>query len=154
MAAYEGAKASRGPSPLGVAITGQQGSGKTHMLGVVRSEVQRRGGYFFLVSLLQGSNFWQNVVHALRAGLHCPGLGGEKQLAVALTRLANRLDLSDEARRQVVGEAPLTRMALRRARRYPASGTGGHPPRSEDRAPDRRRVVPTALADRSEPARD
>jgi len=111
MAAYEDAKASRGPSPLGVAITGQQGSGKTHMLGAVRAEVQRRGGYFFLVSLLHG-DFWQNIVHALRAGLHYPGLNGEKQLTVALTRLANQLDLPDEARRQILSEAPLTRWAL------------------------------------------
>ncbi|WNV90749.1 helicase HerA domain-containing protein [Umezawaea sp. Da 62-37] len=112
MDAYEDARASRGASPLGVAITGQQGSGKTHMLGAVRAEVQRRGGYFFLVSLLHGSDFWQNVVHALRSGLHYPGLGGEKQLTVALTRLANRLDLPDEARRQVLGEATLTPWAL------------------------------------------
>ncbi|MEO6087194.1 MAG: DUF87 domain-containing protein [Umezawaea sp.] len=112
MAGYDDARTSRGPSPLGVAITGQQGSGKTHMLGAVRAEVQRRGGYFFLVSLLHGSDFWQNIVHALRAGLHYPGLGGEKQLTVALTRLANKLDITDEARRQVVGEALLTRPAL------------------------------------------
>ncbi len=112
MDAYEDARASRGASPLGVAITGQQGSGKTHMLGAVRAEVQRRGGYFFLVSLLHGSDFWQNIVHALRSGLHYPGLGGEKQLTVALTRLANRLDLPDDARLQVVGEEPLTPWAL------------------------------------------
>jgi len=112
MDAYEDARTTHGSSPLGVAITGQQGSGKTHMLGAVRAEVQRRGGYFFLVSLLHGSDFWQNIVHALRTGLHYPGLGGEKQLTVALVRLANRLDLPDEARRQVVGEAPLTRWAL------------------------------------------
>ncbi|MFD9740081.1 helicase HerA domain-containing protein [Umezawaea sp. NPDC059074] len=111
MAAYDDAKASRGPSPLGVAITGQQGSGKTHMLGVVRAEVRRRGGYFFLVSLSQ-SDFWQNIVHALRNGLHYSGPSGERQLTVVLVRLANRLDLPDEARRQVVGEAPLTKWAL------------------------------------------
>jgi hypothetical protein len=112
MAAFGDAEASAGPSPLGVAITGQQGSGKTHMLGAVRAEVQRRGGYFFLVSLLHGKDFWQNIVHAVRTGLHYPGPGGLRQLTVVLQRLADKLGLSDDARRQVLGESALTRWAL------------------------------------------
>lgn len=112
MAAFTDAERSQGPSPLGVAITGQQGSGKTHMLGTVRAEVQRRGGYFFLVSLLHGRNFWQNIVHAVRTGLHCPDATGERQLTVLLRRLADRLDLPYETRRQVIGESALTRQAL------------------------------------------
>jgi hypothetical protein len=112
MAAFEDARASPGPSPLGVAITGQQGSGKTHMLGAVRAEVQARGGYFFLVSLLHGKNFWQNIVHAIRDGLNYPGPRGEPQLTIMLRRLAERLGLPEEARSQVAGEAALTRQTL------------------------------------------
>jgi hypothetical protein len=112
MAAFGDAEASHGPSPLGIALTGQQGSGKTHMLGAVRAEVQRRGGYFFLVSLLHGRDFWQNIVHAVRTGLHYPGPGGKRQLTIMLRRLADRLQLPDEARRQVLGESTLTRWAL------------------------------------------
>jgi hypothetical protein len=112
MAAFNEAEASQGPSPIGVVITGQQGTGKTHILGMVRAEVQRRGGYFFLLSLLHGKNFWQNVVHAIRTGLHYPGSRGERQLTVILGRLADRLGLSGEVRRQVLGESTLTRRAL------------------------------------------
>lgn len=112
MSAFKEAEASRGPSPIGVAITGQQGTGKTHILGMVRAEVQRCGGYFFLLSLLHGKNFWQNVVHAIRTGLHYPGRNGERQLMVILGRLADRLELSSEVRRQVLGESTLTRQAL------------------------------------------
>jgi DNA replication protein DnaC len=38
--------------PIGLALQGQRGTGKTHMLGWVREQVHARGGYFFLVSLL------------------------------------------------------------------------------------------------------
>jgi len=127
MAAFQEAKSNEWQSPLGVAITGQQGSGKTHMLGTVRAEVQHRDGYFFLVSLLHGKDFWQNIVHAFREGLNYPGPEGEPQLTTVLRRFAVELGLSDEARAQIIGEAALTRrtldemaVALRRA--DPAQG--------------------------------
>jgi hypothetical protein len=112
MAAFQEAKSNDWQSPLGVAITGQQGSGKTHMLGTVRAEVQRRDGYFFLVSLLHGKDFWQNIVHAFREGLNYPGPQGEPQLTTVLRRLAVKLGLPEEARAQIAGEAPLTRQTL------------------------------------------
>jgi hypothetical protein len=90
---FADAKASDGPSPLGVAITGEMGAGKTHMLSWVRTQVQRDGGYFFLVSLLHGKNFWQNVVHALLSGLRRPGRDGADQLTIALGKLADRLNV-------------------------------------------------------------
>ncbi|CAM3906329.1 helicase HerA domain-containing protein [Kibdelosporangium persicum] len=112
MDAFADAEASDGSSPLGVAVTGQHGSGKTHMLSVIRVEVQRRGGYFFLVSLLHGKDFWQNITHALRTGLYRPGPDGERQLAVVLRRLADCLDLPDEIREQVTGQRMPTRQGL------------------------------------------
>ena len=38
-------------SPIGLVVQGQRGSGKTHLLGWVREQIQRAGGYFFLVGL-------------------------------------------------------------------------------------------------------
>ncbi|GLZ36579.1 DUF87 domain-containing protein [Actinokineospora sp. NBRC 105648] len=114
MAAFADAERSRGPSPLGVVITGQQGAGKTHMLGAVRAEVHRQGGYFFLLSLLHEKSFWQNIVHAIRTGLHNLGPDKQRQLTVVLHRLADRLSLPAAARAQVVGDAEITRATLDR----------------------------------------
>src|SRR5690348_13387006 len=47
-------------SPVGVALLGSRGTGKTHLLGAVREQVQARGGYFFLISLLETSAFWRS----------------------------------------------------------------------------------------------
>ena len=52
------ASASKGPNPLGAVLVGQQGAGKTHLLGWAREEVQRIGGYFFLVGDLSSKTFW------------------------------------------------------------------------------------------------
>src|SRR4051794_9528260 len=42
--------------PLGVVVQGPAGSGKTHMLSMVRQRTQQdETGYFFLVSLFSGS---------------------------------------------------------------------------------------------------
>ncbi|MCE6998593.1 DUF87 domain-containing protein [Saccharothrix sp. S26] len=99
-------------NPLGIAVTGQQGAGKTHLLGAVRVEVQSRGGYFFLVSLVHGNNFWQNIVHSFRNGLYQPDTNGLSQLTSFLHRLSDVLSLPDDVRRQVIGHEPVTKEAL------------------------------------------
>lgn len=101
-------------NPLGIAVTGQQGAGKTHLLSAVRVEVQRRGGYFFLISLVHGNNFWQNIVHSFRNGLYQPDATGESQLSTFLHRFSDVLSLPDEVRRQVIGEEPVTKDTLDR----------------------------------------
>src|SRR5687768_13659431 len=63
------ARRSDGPSPIGVAIQGQRGAGKTHMLGWIREQVQAGGGYFFLVSLLDSSTFWESAMLSILDGL-------------------------------------------------------------------------------------
>ena len=62
-------------SPIGVAMQGQRGSGKTHLLGWVREQTQRGGGYFFLVGLLDGAAFWRSAALAVVDGLHRDHLG-------------------------------------------------------------------------------
>jgi len=56
------AKASVDSSPIRIALQGQKGVGKTHLLGWVREKVQSEDGYFFLVSLLDGNAFWESTV--------------------------------------------------------------------------------------------
>jgi hypothetical protein len=99
-------------SPLGVVITGQKGSGKTHLLGWIREQVQLKGGYFFLVGLLQGKGFWQNIVHALLAGLRRSGPGGEDQLTMLLRSLCDMADVHENVREEVTGVRPVTWQGL------------------------------------------
>jgi chromosomal replication initiation ATPase DnaA len=54
--------------PLGVAMQGRAGSGKTHLLGAVRDRIQRDGGYFFLVNMLNGKTFWESTALAFVRG--------------------------------------------------------------------------------------
>jgi hypothetical protein len=112
LAGFSDAAASEGPSPLGVAVVGQHGAGKTHMISRAHEEVLRRDGYFFLVSLLHGNNFWQNIRRALLTGLDRRGSSGESQLRGLLRRFAAQLKLQDSVARQITGTAALTRPAL------------------------------------------
>jgi hypothetical protein len=98
---------SQSRSPLGVAITGRSGAGKTHLLGWLRDQVQHDGGYFFLVGLLQGKDFWQNIVHALLSGLQRPASEGD-QLATMLRRLGAHIDLTPDLTDQIAGVRPIT----------------------------------------------
>jgi hypothetical protein len=99
----DSARSDAGSSPLGVVIQGPSGAGKTHLLGMVRERTQRDGGYFFLVSLLNGKAFWESAALSVVNGLLRPGTGGRTQLAVFLDRLAPLLQLSAEIRAAVAG---------------------------------------------------
>src|SRR6187549_3160458 len=78
-----------GGSPIGLVIQGSKGSGKTHLLGWVREQVQQEGGYFFLVGLSDGETFWSNAVEAILDGLWRTGDGEHTQLQVLLRRLGS-----------------------------------------------------------------
>src|SRR5437764_56234 len=80
LAGITDAKTSPGPSPLGIALLGRRGSGKTHLLGWLRQRVQEQGGYFFLVSLLDEQSFWPSVLAYLLDGLARPVPGSGSQL--------------------------------------------------------------------------
>jgi len=108
--AFEEANQRRGA--LGVTVIGPHGSGKTHLLAAARAEVQKRGGYFFLVSLLDGKDFWQNIVHAVRGGLFHPADSGTNQLVELLGRLGEVLGLAPDVRASVTGDAEPTRATL------------------------------------------
>lgn len=110
LTAFEEAR--QGRAALGVTVVGQHGSGKTHLLAATRAAVQERGGYFFLVSLLHGRDFWQNIVHAVRGGLFRPAVSGASQLTELLGRLADVLRLPADLRARMVGDAKPTRETL------------------------------------------
>ncbi|MFI5955232.1 helicase HerA domain-containing protein [Cryptosporangium sp. NPDC051539] len=112
-AGIEEARSSAAGSPIGLVLQGQRGSGKTHLLGSVRHQVHERGGYFFLVSLLDAGTFWESVRDAILDGLARPVPGSRQtQLGLLLRRLSAMVGAPRAARRAVMGETGLTRAAL------------------------------------------
>ncbi len=110
--ALAAATASQDSSPIGLVLQGQRGSGKTHLLGWVRQQIQSAGGYFFLVSLLDAKGFWDSVLESMLDGLARPVDGGEPQLTLLLRRLSSRIGAPRTARRAVMGEVALSRAAI------------------------------------------
>ncbi|HEU0237902.1 MAG TPA: ATP-binding protein [Micromonosporaceae bacterium] len=99
-------------SPIGLAVQGQRGTGKTHMLGWVREQVNAQGGYFFLVSLLDAEGFWASVMQSLDDGLARSADGKETQLRTILRDLGDRARAPRAMRRAVAGDTTLSREVL------------------------------------------
>jgi hypothetical protein len=106
------AEASPDASPIGLVLEGRHGTGKTHLLGWVREQVQQQGGYFFLIGLLDGRDFWNGLLVFLLDGMAREVQNGETQLRLLLRRLASRIGAPRADRRAVIGETELTRAAL------------------------------------------
>ena len=100
--------AADGARPLGIVIQGQRGVGKTHLLGWTREQVQRDGGFFFLVGDLFTKAFWEQVLGSMVEQLLPLPDGSRNQLATLLTRLADLVGLDGSFRAQVTGEVPPT----------------------------------------------
>jgi hypothetical protein len=101
------ARAADDGCPLGVVMQGPAGSGKTHMLGMVRARTQNDGGYFFLVSLLSGTRFWESTALCIADGLLRETAGWSSQLKAFLRRLTAALGLPPGLKEAVAGDAPL-----------------------------------------------
>jgi hypothetical protein len=112
MAAFGDAEQNPNSSPLGVAIRGQAGSGKTHLLGQVRERVQGAGGFFFMVQLLDATSFWQSARGGILESLGRPGAERETQLKDLLWQLASIAHISRAARRAVIGDEDMTPQIL------------------------------------------
>ncbi|ROZ87309.1 ATP-binding protein, partial [Gordonia sp. OPL2] len=106
--AFGDAARSTSASPLGVAVRGPAGSGKTHLFGQVREQVHSRGGYFFLVKLLDGEDFWRSILVGLLEDLSRPTPTHRSQLTQLLDRLGREAGLPDEIIAAVSGEAELS----------------------------------------------
>ncbi|WP_117213373.1 ATP-binding protein [Allorhizocola rhizosphaerae] len=102
------ARASSGPSPLGIAIQGARGAGKTHMLGWIREQVQSNDGFFFLISLLDGAKFWESTMLSVLDGLLRESDGRECQLKTLLRRLCSVVGLSGAVQGAIAGDLKLS----------------------------------------------
>ncbi|MEK8106043.1 hypothetical protein NKG94_14375 [Micromonospora sp. M12] len=118
--------------PLGVAMQGRAGAGKTHLLGAVREQIQRDGGYFFLVDMVSGKTFWESVALALVEGMGRAHVGWGTQLKTFLRRLTPQLGLPVEVRDAIAGARPVTRAQLDAFvwRCAPGTGRSGGMPRT------------------------
>ncbi|AMD55023.1 hypothetical protein ATO49_15745 [Mycolicibacterium fortuitum subsp. fortuitum DSM 46621 = ATCC 6841 = JCM 6387] len=108
MAAFGDAEREADSSPLGVVVRGPAGSGKTHLLGQVREQVQTGGGFFFLVELLDAAGFWQSARAGILESLGRPGSERETQLKDLLWELSSVAHISRANRRAVIGDDDLT----------------------------------------------
>ncbi|MEX3651042.1 ATP-binding protein, partial [Mycolicibacterium porcinum] len=108
MAAFGDAERETDSSPLGVVVRGPAGSGKTHLLGQVREQVQTAGGFFFLVELLDAASFWQSARAGILESLGRPGSERETQLKDLLWELSSVAHISRANRRAVIGDDDLT----------------------------------------------
>jgi Helicase HerA, central domain len=112
MAAYADAADMKNSNPLGVVVRGPAGSGKTHLLGEVRARVQAAGGYFFLLQLLDATNFWQSGLAGILESLGRPGSSHDTQLEDLLWELSSQAHIPRSDRRAVIGEDDLTPQIL------------------------------------------
>jgi hypothetical protein len=110
--AFKKATGSHGPCPLGLVVEGQHGSGKTHLLSWTREQVQQQGGYFFLMGLPRGRNFWHTMAQTFLDGLARPAVKHRDQLTMLLHSLAEHASVPDEIREQIAGRQALTLTGL------------------------------------------
>ena len=100
-------------NPLGVVIQGQRGVGKTHLLGWTREQVQRAGGFFFLVGDLSAKAFWEELLGCVVEQLLPLPDGSRDQLHALLTGLADRVGLDPVIRDAMTGQVAPTPVTLR-----------------------------------------
>jgi hypothetical protein len=112
LGAFEEASGDSVLSPLGVVIEGQPGSGKTHLLAWLREEVQRQGGYFFLLGTPRGRRSYEMAVLAFIEGLTRPAAKHSDQLTMLLSALCDQAMLPKTHKDQILGKTQLTRDGL------------------------------------------
>jgi hypothetical protein len=100
---------SREQAPVAAVVLRERGSGKTHLLGWTRQEIQARGGFFFYIKLVTGRNFWESAAGSLVDSFYRKDDGGREQLSRLLDELSLRAGLDGQVRSAVIGERELTR---------------------------------------------
>lgn len=89
----------RSDSPLGWVLVGAGGSGKTHLLGSFRREVEREQCSFVLVDMTDVRDFWQTVLQGYLGSLQQRIRGGEFQYLWVLRNIIERLGPNKPAAR-------------------------------------------------------
>jgi hypothetical protein len=102
----------RKQAPIAAVVLGEHGSGKTHLLGWTRHEIQARGGFFFYIKLVTGQDFWESATNSLVDSLYRKDEGGQEQLQLLrlLGELSRRARLDAVTHAAVTGQRELTRV--------------------------------------------
>jgi hypothetical protein len=74
-------------SPLGIVLTGEAGSGKTHLLSALRKISFARGAGFALIDMTDVKDFWATAQLGFVSALQRPGPSGRRQLSEILQHL-------------------------------------------------------------------
>ncbi|MBV6489210.1 MAG: DUF853 family protein [Pseudorhodoplanes sp.] len=85
--------------PLGIALVGQSGIGKTHLVGTLRQQVWKSGGWFVLLDVLGLTHFWRNAALSFLTSLLQEMPGGQKQFEAVIAGVAKRLNCEMEVMR-------------------------------------------------------
>ena len=96
-------------APIAAVVLGERGSGKTHLLGWTRHEIQKRAGFFFYIKLVTGRDFWESATGSLVDSLYRKDVGGQEQLLRLLAALSRRSGLDAVTHAAITGQAELTR---------------------------------------------
>jgi hypothetical protein len=99
---------SRDHAPVVAVVLGERGSGKTHLLGWTRQEIQSRGGFFFYIKLVTGWDFWESATASLVDSLYRKDAGGQEQLLRLLDELSRRCGLDSQTGAAITGQSDLT----------------------------------------------
>lgn len=95
-------------APITAVVRGDHGSGKTHLLGWTREQIQSRGGFFFYMKLVTGQGFWESATDSLVDSLYRKDEGGQAQLRYLLDALSRRAGLDERSRAAVTGHRDVT----------------------------------------------
>ncbi len=101
-----------GRKPPGIVVQGQAGTGKTHLLGWVRRQIGRAGGYFFLIGPVSGDAFPESVVSAMLNDLF-RSVGGETQIRRLIQGLCARFGVGAELTAAALGDTELAPTQLK-----------------------------------------
>lgn len=82
-------------SPLGWVIMGSGGTGKTHLLSILRREARQRGAAFVLVDMTDVHDFWETVLQGYTTSLQQRIDGVQFQYELLLERFFESLQVKD-----------------------------------------------------------
>ncbi len=82
--------------PRGRVLVGEPGIGKTHLVGQVRREVWRSGGWFVLLDVLGLTDFWRSAALSYLTALMQPMPDGRRQSDAVLAGVARRFNVEEQ----------------------------------------------------------
>jgi hypothetical protein len=77
-------------TPLGQVVVGNAGSGKTHLIGTLRHEVWRNGGWFVLLDFAGIKDFWATAALCFVASLNQVMPDGKSQYQAILAKIVSK----------------------------------------------------------------